>query len=107
MSSATLNETCGALKLATTDCAADIVTEQTALLPLQAPLHAAKLEPADGVAVSTTRVPAGKVVAQLVPQLMPAGFETTAPPPLPWRATFSAKLAGAVPASSQRLSAAL
>jgi hypothetical protein len=76
------------VKVAVTLVAALIGTLQ-APLPLHAPLHAVKVEPLEGVAVSVTAVPCAKVVLHTVPQLMPAGELVTVPLPVPASATDS------------------
>lgn len=68
-----------AAKLAATVFAASIVTAH-APVPVQAPVQPLNVNPADGVAVSVTVVPASKLEVQLVPQLMPAGELETDPP---------------------------
>lgn len=70
------------LNIAVTDLAASIVTEQVPV-PEQAPLHPAKRELADGVAVNVTEAPALKEAEQAAPQLIPAGEEVTVPVPVP------------------------
>jgi hypothetical protein len=57
-------------------------------LPEHPPDQPVKIEPAAGVAVSVTLVPAVNVAEQPVPQLMPAGALVTAP--LPVRVTVKA-----------------
>jgi hypothetical protein len=53
-------------------------------VPVQpTPLQPAKVDPAAGVAVSVTDVPAVTDSAQSAPQLMPAGLLTTVPVPVP------------------------
>src|SRR5271165_111426 len=71
-------------KVAVTDCAAFIVTEHV-LVPVQAPLHPVKAEPAAEVAVSIT----GPLndAEQVVPQLIPAGVLVTVPVPDPLKIT--------------------
>jgi hypothetical protein len=59
----------------------------TVKLQLPAPLHGPdqppKSDPVEALAVSVTFVPAGKLVEQVLPQLIPAGLLVTVPPPLP------------------------
>jgi len=50
-------------------------------VPVQAPVHPAKVQPDAGVAVSDTTVPPVKPAEQIWPQLMPAGRLTTEPLP--------------------------
>jgi hypothetical protein len=50
-------------------------------------LHPVNVLPEAGVAVSVTSVPVAKFALQVVPQLMPAGDETTVPEPAPARLT--------------------
>ena len=71
-----------AVKVAETDFAADIVTEQVPA-PAQLPLHPAKVAPAAGVAVNVTVVPLAYEAEQAVPQVIPAGALVTAPLPVP------------------------
>jgi hypothetical protein len=71
------------LKVAVTDCAADIVTVQVGTDPVQAPPQPTKEEPDAGVAVRVTSVPLLKLAEQAVPQLTPAGVELTVPLPVP------------------------
>ena len=47
------------------------------------PNQPVKMEPASGVAVKVTTVPALKEALQVAPQSMPAGEEATAPAPVP------------------------
>jgi len=69
-----------AVKLAVTDWDPDVGRVQ-APVPVHAPLHPPKEKPAAGVAVNVTCVPAGKVLVQVVPQLIPAGLLVTVPEP--------------------------
>jgi hypothetical protein len=50
-------------------------------VPVQAPVHPAKVQPDAGVAVSDTAVPPVKPAEQICPQLIPAGRLTTEPLP--------------------------
>jgi hypothetical protein len=52
-------------------------------VPVHAPLHPAKVDPAAAVAVRVTEVPLLKLAEQVVPQLMPAGELVTVPVPAP------------------------
>ncbi|NKE70326.1 hypothetical protein MNODULE_06175 [Nitrospiraceae bacterium HYJII51-Mn-bac16s-1-B09] len=70
------------VKLAVTDLAASIVTEQGPA-PEQAPLQPVKSESSPGVAVRETRVLIVYVSEQSAPQLIPAGLLTTVPVPVP------------------------
>ena len=70
------------LNVAVTDVAAETVTEQVPV-PVQAPDHPAKVEPALGVAVSVTVVPLANPAEQVEPQLIPAGELVTEPVPVP------------------------
>jgi len=72
------------LKVAETESlfVAPIVTEHDPV-PEQAPPHPAKTDPAPGVAVNFTEVPAGKSELQAWPQLIPDGVLVTVPDPDP------------------------
>ncbi len=73
------------LKVAVTLAFVDIETAQ-APVPEQAPLQPEKTDPAAGVAVSVTVLPAANEALQLAPgQLMPAGEDATVPAPAPVR----------------------
>ena len=74
------------LKVAVTDSAAFIVTVQLPV-PVQAPLHPAKLEPGAALAARVTPVPPAKLALQVPGQLMPAGVLATVPLPVPARLT--------------------
>jgi hypothetical protein len=61
-----------------------IVSPQVELVPLQAPLQAAKAEEMEGLAVRVTSVPLTcGVLAQVPGQLIPPRSETTVPAPAP------------------------
>jgi hypothetical protein len=77
------------VNVAVTDSAALIVTVQIPV-PVQAPLHPAKLQPEAGVAVSITEVPLSKVVEQTPGQVIPDGLLVTVP--LPAIVTFNGKI---------------
>ncbi len=62
-------------------------------MPEQAPLQPEKVLPLAAVAVKETEVLLAKLVEQVVPQLIPAGLETTVP--LPVLETVRAKFVGA------------
>jgi hypothetical protein len=79
------------LNVAVTDCAADIVTVQV-LVPVQAPLHPANVEPLAAEAVKVTAAPLAKLALQVAPQLMPAGDEVTVPVPVPALVTVSVRV---------------
>ena len=53
------------------------------------PLQPLNVEPPSGAAVSVTAVPWANVAAQVGPQLMPAGDDAIAPPPVPAVVTVS------------------
>src|SRR5512147_597337 len=61
----------GLMKVAVTLLLASMVTEQEAV-PVQSPLHPAKVEPVAAVAVRVTTVPLVKAAEQVEPQSMPA-----------------------------------
>ncbi len=81
------------LKVAPTDCAAVIVTEQ-APAPVQAPLQPAKAAPAAAVGVRVTDVPWTKGALQVAPQVIPVGELVTVPDaaPVPDFVTVNAKV---------------
>ena len=79
------------LNVAVTERAAVICTVQL-LVPVQAPLQPAKVEPLAAAAVSVTEVPLEKLALQVLPQLMPVGVEVTVPAPLPALVTPSTKV---------------
>ena len=56
------------------------VSVHDVLVPLQAPDHCVKIQPADGVAVNVTEVPAAKAWLHVGSHAMPAGELDTAPP---------------------------
>src|SRR3954467_10411223 len=58
-------------------------TMQVLPVPLQFPLQPVNVDPAAGVAVSVTWVPAVNVDEQVAPHEMPAGLLATVPVPLP------------------------
>ena len=76
------------MNVAPTVAAAFMVTLQVDV-PLQAPVQPAKVELAAGVGVSVTAVPAAKLAAHVVPQLMPAGVLAMLPVPVPEGVTVS------------------
>jgi hypothetical protein len=76
------------LKVAITEAAAESVTVHAAV-PVQAPVHPAKEEPAAAVAVRVTAVPLGKLAVQVEPQLIPEGVLVTVPVPVPASWTVS------------------
>src|SRR5262245_16968694 len=71
-----------AAKVAATDRAALMVTLQAAA-PEQAPDQPLKTDRAVAAAVSVNTVPYLKACAHVVPQVIPTGFEVTAPRPFP------------------------
>ena len=60
----------------------DLTVTVHVLEPLQAPPQLTNVDPALGVAVNVTAVPPGKLLLQVLPQLMPLGLLTTAPLPV-------------------------
>jgi hypothetical protein len=78
----------GAAKLAVTAVGAARVTTQVPV-PVQPPLQPAKTEPAAGVAVSVTVLPAEYEAEHALPQLIPAGLLVTVPVPAPPLVTVS------------------
>src|SRR3989449_9345339 len=71
------------VKVAVTVVAAETVTVQAPVPEQPPPLQPLKIEPAAGAAVSVTAVPAGKLVEQGAPQVIPAGEPGTVPLPVP------------------------
>jgi hypothetical protein len=69
------------------------VIDSVQVVPAQAPLKPANVEPLVAAAVSVTDVPLAKFALQVVPQLIPAGVDVTVPAPVPAFVTLSAKLA--------------
>ena len=59
-----------------------MLTTQVVLVPEQAPLHPANVDPEKGVAVRVILIPAMNDALQVAPQLMPAGLLVTRPVPL-------------------------
>ena len=66
------------------------VSEQVPL-PLQSPLHPAKIDPGSGAAVRFTLLPWGNCPLQVAPQSIPAELEVTVPLPAPAFTTVMAK----------------
>src|SRR5688572_4896869 len=89
--SVTINGCVTGLKVAVTARAALIITTQEPV-PVHAPLHPAKVEPALGAAVRLTTVPKSKPAPQVGPQLIPAGTDVTVPEPAPERVTVSGRV---------------
>jgi hypothetical protein len=79
------------MKLAVTDCAEFMVTEQ-ALVPEQAPPQPLNEEPADAVGVRVTVVPCVNESVQVAPQLITPGELVTVPEPPPLVLTVSEKV---------------
>jgi len=72
----------GALKPAVTVRAACMVTVHVAAVPAQSPPHPLNTRPVSAVAVRVTEAVGAKRLVQAAPQSMPAGTDTTRPPPL-------------------------
>src|SRR2546426_805216 len=81
----------GRVKVAVTVVAAFSVTVQAPLLEQPPPVQPVKVEPAAGVAVSVTAVPAVKLAEQVAPQVIPAGEPGTVPLPVPAGVTVRVK----------------
>ena len=79
-------------QVAVTAFAALMVTVQVVALPLHAPPHDAKLEPAAGAALRVTLAFWLKFAVQVAPQSIPAGLLETAPVPVPAFVTLRAKV---------------
>jgi hypothetical protein len=77
------------LNVAVTDWAAVIVTTHVPV-PVQAPPHAAKVEPLAAAAVRVTAVPLAMFAEQVDPQLIPPVLDVTVPLPVPDFVTVSA-----------------
>ena len=80
------------MKRASTVVAAARLTVHVPVPVQPPPDHPAKIDPVLAAAVSVTDVPLGNDSAQSRPQSIPAGFEVTAPEPLPLRLTVSANV---------------
>ncbi len=76
-------------KVAVTALAPVIVTVQLPVPEQPSPAQPEKREPADGVAARVTVCPVANDASQVLPQLMPAGVETTVPVPVPSFVTVS------------------
>ena len=85
--------TTAAENVADTFLTASMVTAQVVEVPLQAPLHPVKVEPAAGVAVSVTALPLLKVLLQLEVQELPSGKRTL---PVPAMERFKPSVVGVV-----------
>jgi hypothetical protein len=81
-------EKSGVVKVAVTFWSAFMVTLH-ALVPEQAPLHPAKVDPFDSVAVSETAVPSSKGHRHVPVHSIPAGLMVTSPEPFPAKVTVS------------------
>lgn len=80
-----------ALKVAVTVLAAFMATVH-APVPVHAPPHPAKTDPAAGVAVRVTELLAAKLAEHVPPQSMPVGEDVTVPLPVPSLVTAREKL---------------
>jgi phage tail protein X len=78
------------LKVAVTDLAAVILTEQLPA-PVQAPLQPANTEPVAAAAASATTVPLLKLAEHVLGQLIPTGVLVTLPVPVPANVTVNGK----------------
>jgi len=76
------------LNVAVTEVFAVSVNVQAAI-PVHAPDHPAKVEPAAGAAVKVTAEPLANDAEQVPPQLIPAGLLVTVPEPVPANVTVS------------------
>jgi hypothetical protein len=70
------------VNVAVTLRAADILTVQVPV-PVHAPLQPVKVEPVPAAAVRVTEVPDAYEALQVLPQLIPVGFDVTVPDPVP------------------------
>jgi hypothetical protein len=82
------------LKVAVTDFAALMVTEQVAPETELQPVQPPKVDPLAAAAVSVTVVPLAYGSEQSAPQLIPAGVDVTVPLPAPGLLTDSVKVGG-------------
>lgn len=71
------------------------MTTEHVPVPVQPPLHPAKVDPPVAVAVSVTELPLVKLAVQAVPQLIPAGELVTVPVPAPAFVTVNETVLGA------------
>src|SRR5262245_43147453 len=69
---------------------------------VQAPAAQAKIGDASGVAARLTDASRGKAASQVLPQLIPAGVETTVPAPFPCLETVRVTVRGAKVAVTER-----
>ena len=86
------------LKVAVIVVSAASITIAQVPVPVQTP-QPAKVDPAAGVAVNVTSVPAGYAYEQTVPQLIPAGELARVPDPVPFVETWSVTSGGSPPIS--------
>lgn len=84
-----------ATNVAVTSLLPPTVCVQVGEVPEQAPPHAPNDEPAAGVAVKVTAVPAAKLLLQVPPQVIPVGELSTVPLPTPALVTVSTCVTGA------------
>jgi hypothetical protein len=75
--------------LAVTDFAAVILTVHVVSVDVSQPLQLRTTEPRLGTTVNVTFESAMNCVVQVLPQLMPAGFDVIVPPPRPDFVTVS------------------